>query len=208
MFDPIIEERLLCKKTITIVFITLASQDNLEYITLFDTLFNRNGVRIIVPQMFDRVVKAKALFNMFEVVDIIYMGGGDPDLYLKNDQFYQIHSAIKAALKLGVIVYGLSAGATILGKNSINFSFTADFKSIYDLVIGPGWGLLPFSVATHVEYLNDKAIFGKKELHGDVLFLPGKAVVKMIDELVTLLREDPEYPTFIMNHSKKRIIHV
>ena len=207
LIDKYIIDLLTRKPVLRLVFIPTASRDNEKYIELFTKTFRTENVKISILKMFAQNVSSKQVVADLAKADIIYLGGGDPSLYLRANEKYPLKSGIEAAIARGAIVYGLSAGATILGDVSINFEFSEGSTEASCFTFENGWRMLPFSVATHAEHYDQSVIVKSLSSHLPILYLPSKAIVIVTDNgKLKLLRSDPKLETILLQEGIPRII--
>ena len=207
LIDKYIKDLLTRKPVLRLVFIPTASRDNEKYIELFTKTFQAENVKVSILKLFAQNVSSKQVVADLAKADIIYLGGGDPSLYLTADEKYPLRSGIEAAIARGAIVYGLSAGATILGDVSINFEFSEGSAEVSSFTFENGWRMLPFSVATHAEHYDQSVIAKGISSHLPILYLPSKAIVAVSEYgKLQLLRSDPKLETILFKEGIPRII--
>ena len=85
--------------------------------------------------------------EMVESADVIYLGGGLPDAYLEILQNSRVWHAVVSAHQNGKMIIGASAGAMILGENTLVTEFQGEYPpSRWD----KGFNLLPgIGIAPH-----------------------------------------------------------
>jgi dipeptidase E len=95
-----------------VLFIPTASDDDQEYIDVFNNVYGEklgcitDTLLLISKSLSEQEIKHKLLST-----DIVYVGGGDPRKMLNIWRMYKVHQYLKQAYEKGIILSGLSAGS-------------------------------------------------------------------------------------------------
>ena len=104
------------KKDITLTFIPscsfMARQEYGEFVEQYKKYKIKKIIKFDIDQDYSESLKRAALN-----ADIIHLGGGNTYYFLKNLRKQNLLSKLKARVKEGCILTGLSAGAIIMTKN-------------------------------------------------------------------------------------------
>lgn len=140
-----------------VLFISAASSDLEEYITDFKLRYTRYGAIVDILFLIRKNPSLLTISRKINNSDLIYFGGGDPTLLLKTFKKYSLENICKRALKRGITICGLSAGAAIWGKEFLNAKWNGSQFVNYRLERGLGW--LKEIVWTH---FTDEAVRKKR----------------------------------------------
>lgn len=122
----------------TLVFFGFASYDNVGYASVIETVFGGKFKILIATEKKGRQYAIDAI----KAASVIYIGGGDTDHLLHLFSQWGITEHLATALKKGVHIAGMSAGALALSAQYIHED---DGK----FEIKEGWGFVPIGVQVH-----------------------------------------------------------
>lgn len=144
--SPLLDDYILAacgKPCPKICFVPTASGDEDSYTVQFYRRFAPTDCRATDLQLVRRQVQDLEDFACAQ--DIIYVGGGNTANMLAIWQIHGFDRALKAALKAGTVLTGLSAGSICWFEQGVTDSFGAELQAMQ------GLGFLPGSHCPHYD---------------------------------------------------------
>lgn len=135
-----------------VFFPTAAIPDGMEAVQKWSQIamdsLTAHGAQVDIAKVIDSESANSLVYSaMVESADVIYLGGGLPDAYLEILQNSRIWNAVVSAHQNGKMIIGASAGAMILGENTLVTEFQGEYPpSRWE----KGFNLLPeIGIAPH-----------------------------------------------------------
>jgi peptidase E len=158
----------------TFVFFGSAAHDSSEYAAAIESVFG-NTFEVVVPT----VKKGREYaIDAIKSASVIYLGGGDTDLLMRLFSEWNLVEHLVAALKRGVHIAGMSAGAQVLSTWYVHED--ADVVEVRK-----GWGIVPIGVQVHTNqnsFAKAKALWANFHGAGKYSFVAiGEGVAWYID---------------------------
>lgn len=115
-----------------VFFPTAASSEGLEVVNKWSNVAIDNlsmlGAQVDIAKVVDtESANSPEYSEMVENADVIYLGGGLPDVYFSILQKSKVWGSVVAAHKQGKMIIGASAGAMILGEQTLYAEFQGDY---------------------------------------------------------------------------------
>jgi len=110
------------KQTPKALFIPTASGDSEDYIKAFKaTYVDRLGCDAEVLRLITEEPSSQEIEQMIMSSDLIYIGGGDTLKLIKKWNLLGIHNILLNAYEKGIVISGISAGATCWFQSGVRF---------------------------------------------------------------------------------------
>ncbi len=135
-----------------VCFIATASGDSREYIGRFYTAMEKHNAVPSELSLYRIPTKRKELERYILEKDVIYVGGGNTFNLMALWQTWGLHSMLRNALKQGVVLAGMSAGAICWYESGVTDSFVSLGSKTLDAVRGLG-----FLKRSHCPHYNGEA---------------------------------------------------
>lgn len=115
-----------------VFFPTAAILEGLEAVQKWSHIamesLSAHGAQVNIAKVIDRESANSLEYSeMVERADVIYLGGGLPDAYLHILQNSRVWNAVVSAHQHGKMIIGASAGAMILGENTLVTEFQGEY---------------------------------------------------------------------------------
>lgn len=120
-------------KQAVIGFFPTAAGDSQGYVATFQEYFGRLGCRKVLPIKLSEI-NIKELGRLLAEMTGIYLGGGDTELLVDTFKKKKVVELLKTALKKGVVIAGMSAGALA----TCDYYVDPDKKDSFKVVEGLG----------------------------------------------------------------------
>lgn len=128
-----VREISVSKKIMVIPWTTNSREQELEYRSIFNKYFSDNG--FLEVQFLEKEDDEGETAKKFDMVDVVYLPGGDPGILYKELKKRSLQNMLK---NFGGIIIGNSAGAIVLSKGA---GTGEQFH--------PGFGLVDFFISVH-----------------------------------------------------------
>lgn len=159
----------------SLVFFSTAANDAEAYIETIQHVY-RDYFDVVVATM----DKGKSFSeHAIQQATVIYLGGGQTELLMSQFEAWNLVPHLVEAIKRGVLVVGMSAGAQALSKNYIREEHGA-----FD--VRTGWGIIGSSLcvlvhATPDSFQRAKEIYLQKGLSGGLCGIGESAAILLQD---------------------------
>lgn len=115
-----------------VFFPTAASSEGLDVVNKWSNVAIDNlsmlGAKVNIAKVIDTESANSFEFSeMIEYSDVIYLGGGLPDVYFSILQNSKVWNSVVTAHQQGKMIIGASAGAMILGEQTLYAEFQGDY---------------------------------------------------------------------------------
>lgn len=148
---PLNEYAIKCtgKEKPNVLFIPTASHDAEGYIKNIEKYYSRFHCAVDSLCLETEKYENNEIEEMFEIADLIYIGGGDTERMLEVWQEYGVDSLVQKAYLAGKVITGISAGLIVWF--SYGFSDSDYFKNPenWDYKFVEGMGVFPYAVCPH-----------------------------------------------------------
>lgn len=135
---------------VNILYFPTAMKDNLRSINHFINTFNGLSVNINVCELFNKLYSDLELDNMFNLADIIYIGGGDTRVLVDKFKELNIDKLLIKYQTSNKIYAGISAGAILYSISGMGDSDAyVDHNRTYNFKMVEGLGLVDLYVCPH-----------------------------------------------------------
>lgn len=173
------------KKNPNVLFIPTASNDLDAYIKDFEMRYKSYGADVYTLQLILEKNSQLEIESNILNADLIYIGGGDAILLQKIFNKHKIIELLKVALRNGVPIAGLSAGAVIWGKHYVNFEWDGNKFSNFNRQ--NGYGIIDQGIWCH---------YNKDDLHRvSELNIPNQ-ILGISDRVMIFFDENKRIRTF------------
>jgi cyanophycinase-like exopeptidase len=170
-----------------VFFPTAASSEGLDVVNKWSNIAAENlsslGARVDIAKVIDTESANDPKYSeMVESADVIYLGGGLPDVYFAILQNSKVWNAVESAHKQGKLIIGASAGAMILSEHTLYAEFQGDYPPSH---WGKGFNLIPQTgIAPHFNTFPQAWIAKVKKN------LPQNTRLLGIDEKTALIKQN------------------
>jgi peptidase E len=143
---------------VNVVFVPAASNDLDAYIQDFTLRYSRLGGLVRTVRLVRNKHTPTFVVNLLKRADLIYLGGGDPDILMRAIDEYDLRGSLEAASVRGAVIVGMSAGSVIFGNRYVNFD-RQDNKFV-NFRSGKGLGWVDGQICAHFDksFLNEAVI--------------------------------------------------
>lgn len=122
-----------------VIFISAASSDLKTYIEDFENRYSSHGANVETLYLVNKNPSPDFVRKVILNSNLIYFGGGSAELLLKVFQKYDLKNICSEAIKNGVLIIGLSAGAIIWGQKFLTFDRIGSNFEKFRIKKGLGW---------------------------------------------------------------------
>lgn len=170
-----------------VFFPTAASSEGVEVVKKWSNIAINNlsvfGAQVNIAKVIDmESANSPEYSEMVEDADVIYLGGGLPDVYFSILQNTKVWDSVVSAHKQGKMIIGASAGAMILGEQTLYAEFQGDYPPSH---WGKGFNVLPnVGIAPHYN------TFPKTWITKIKKNLPANMNLLGIDEKTALIKQN------------------
>ena len=159
-------------------------------------------------------IKKKNLINNPDIVknkileaDIIYFGGGDTLKLLEKIEEKNLKEVIDKAIANNTVIAGMSAGAIMLCREGYSDSkILREESSKHEFIKGLNY--LDIIISPHYEEDNIKTkelISDIKDTNKEVICIPNKCAIKVIDNKYEVISEDKDIKAYIISSKGKKV---
>lgn len=141
-----------------VLFFSTGSNDLPAYIDDFSNRYISYGADVEILKLCGMKISSNQIHSKLKSVDLIYVGGGDPELIVRKFREYEVDKVLKSEIKKnqGLIIAGLSAGAAVLCSHYYNFDIKGG--KYENTKINKGLGLIDYTFFAHFEPSGEKII--------------------------------------------------
>lgn len=125
-----------------VVFFPTASKDLPAYIKCFEENYAALGCKTVVIKIYKERPKKEEIIKKLLGADIIYLGGGEPEVFRQAVEEYNLINSFEEANAHGALLAGLSAGAIALSR----YGYDPDNNAIVT-----GIGFAPWITIAHFD---------------------------------------------------------